>query len=358
MLKARFFDGISSVPKDVTIVFKGDSLSFEYIDLFEHSYHLTWKPADVIHEKHTHGAHRKIRHNTNPLIFLELYDQDFSELDTWLKEQSVQNRRYALFLSRGLLVGLLVTILAIFPLIYFVGLPLIADYAAENMPLEYEQKIGNEMSKSMLNSMEEIQSKSAYADSFATCYADKFEIPIKIHVVKSEQLNAFALPGGIIFVNSAMLNACKTKEEFAALLGHEIGHVQLRHTTKSIMRSVVGSIVFSIVASDFSSVAAIAAEQANRIKDLSYSRDVERSADEFSAKLMNRTRLDLNGMVNLFEVFEEEEKDHGYAIPEFLSTHPLTKERVQTAKDNAKKYANTSLPNKNMDLWFSKLKGE
>ncbi|MES2627397.1 MAG: M48 family metallopeptidase [Bacteroidota bacterium] len=358
MLKASFFDGISSQQREVVIVFKGDTLSFEYVDIFGTSIHLHWKNGEIIHEKHSHGTHRKISFKSNELVFLELYDQDFSELDAWLKDQEVDNRKYALFMSRGLLVTFLVLILGFFPLLYFVGLPLMADYASENMPVEYEQKMGNQMSASLLASMDEVKVKSTYADSFVSCFPDKFRIPVKIHVVKSDILNAYALPGGHIFVNTRILEACKTKEEFAALLGHEIGHVQLRHSTKAIMRSVIGNILLSVILSDFNAMAGVAAEQANKLKDLSYSRGVERSADAYSSELLRRSQLDLRGLADLFVLFEKEEKETPVSVPEFLSTHPLTKERIRTARRNATLNLGNIRPNPLMENYFRKLKSE
>ncbi len=358
MLKAKFFDGVSSVPKEVTIVFNGPLLTFDYLDIFEFSTHISWGTQEVIHETHTHGTHRKISHHRNELIFLELYDQDFSDLDHWLKEHKVNSKKYALFLNRGLVVTLLVGVLALFPLIYFVALPLLANYGANHMPLQYEQQIGEEMANSILSTVTEDKVKSAYADSFAAGFRTRLDVPIKIYVVESEELNAFALPGGKIFVYSAMLDACKNKEEFAALLGHEIGHVQLRHTTKSILRAIIGKIVFSIILSDFNNVAGAAAEQAERLKDLHYSRNLERDADEYSVSLLHKTGVDPNGIIKLFSVFEKEEEKQGMEIPEFLSSHPLTSERINDAKEHINKLQVRTTQNAKLDYYFNKLKGK
>lgn len=356
MLKANYFDGISSVPREVIIFFEGNLLSFEYTDVFGMQKRMSWQDSEVVHEKHTHGTHRKISLSSNELIFLELYDQDFSALDKWMKDQSVDSRKYALFMSRGLMVTFLIGIFALFPLIYFVGLPWLAGYAAENMPLKYEKQIGDEMSKSILASSSEQYERSAYADSFATCFAKKFEIPVKIHVLESSEVNAFALPGGTIIVNSAILDACKTKEEFAALLGHEIGHVQMRHSTKAVLRSIIGSIVMSFVVSDFDNIAGVAAEQANQLKELGFSRDLERDADDFGIKLMDTTGVDPQGMIRLFGILEKEEKEIGVEIPQFLSTHPLTGERIKTAKEKARELGKHKRENAQMEYYFQKLK--
>ncbi len=357
MLQASFFDGISSTPKSVELNFQGSELVFSYIDSIHQSITLRWRAPEVRHEKHSQGKFRKIIHQSNELVFLEIEGQDFAKLDHWLDQYSVENSKYALFLNRGLMIGLLLAALAFFPLLYFFGLPLLTNYAAENIPVKLEKQMGEEMAKSLLVGFEENKVKSAYADSLVACVAGDFRIPVKIHVVNSTELNAFALPGGQIFVFSALLEACKTKEELIALLGHEIGHVQLRHTTKSMMQSMIGSTLLSLVISDYNGVAGVATQQAAKLKDLGYSRELEKDADEYSITLLSKTQLNPHGIVNLFTIFEAEEEKQGTEIPQFLSSHPLTKERIKAAKKIIQKSNFTTTENPRMDYYFAKLKG-
>ena len=355
VLSAHFFDGISSFPKPVNVSFSGHELLFEFVDSTGQSIHLRWSAGEIAHEKHSHGRLRKITHQSNELVFLEIQDQDFSSLDNWLDLHSVNNQKFALFMNRGLILGILLAALSFFPLFYFFGIPLITDHAAQHVPIEIEQKMGREMAKSILASYTEDKIKSAYADSLVGCFKDKLRIPVKIHVVQSEELNAFALPGGQIFVYSAMLDTCKTKEELMALLGHEIGHVQLRHTTKSVLQSVIGSVLFSLIISDYNGMAGVATEQAAQLKNLSYSRELESEADEYSIHLLANSQLNPNGLISLFGIFQEEEKANQLAIPVFLSSHPLTKDRIADAKKEIKRLSFETAAQDKMDFYFKHL---
>ena len=356
MLKARFFDGVSSQPKQVQVDFQQHELVFEFVDGDGLSTTLCWSAGQISHEKHSGGSLRKIIHDSNELVFLELADQNFLQLDNWMEAHSVSRKKFALFMNRGIVLGILIMALAIFPLFYFFGIPLITDYAAQHVPVEIEQKMGREMASSILATSVEDKKRSALADSMVQCLNKQFRIPVSIHVIKSDELNAFALPGGEIFVYSAMLDACKTKEEFTALLGHEIGHVQLRHTTKSVLRAMIGSILFSIVVSDYNGVAGVAADQAAQLKDLSYSRELESEADSYSINLLSQNHLNPKGLIKLFKVFQEEENENGYSIPVFLSSHPLTKDRISAAGKEIAAIPVRIHSNEKLSFYFNQLK--
>ncbi len=344
-----------STPKSVSCGIRGSFLNFEYVDDFGQSHHLSWKSGDVEEMIGSNGM-RKISHKANLRLSLQFPSQDFTELDQWMSKRrvSISDKKVG-FASRGLLVLAFLAFLSVFPVLYFIVLPRLAESAAEKMPVEYELEMGKLMSQQILRSSIELKSKSAYADSLAHCFRVKTRIPIRIYVIENEELNAFALPGGYIFVHSAMIDACENSEEFAAVLGHEIGHVELMHTTKSFMRSIINGIILSFVFSDYGGISSTAIENADKLKELNYSRELETEADAYSITQLKRASINPKGMIALFEIFEEKEEESSLRPPEFLSSHPLTKNRISHAKKLIGKYTGT-VRNAEVDRLFNKLK--
>lgn len=357
MLKAHFYNRTTSLAKEVELDFFEDLLRFEFIDPHGYSRHLSWKSSEIHHEQQPAGNHRKIVFLADPSIFLELSNQDFSELDEWMGSNPAKQEQKRLLVRSSIAVTILLVFLSIVPLFYFFGLPLLADFAADRIPVDYERQMGQGMSANLLKQHREDKLKSDQVQEFVTCFTEEFKIPIKVHVIHGDELNAFAVPGGTIFIYTKMLDACQTPEELAALLGHEIGHAQLRHTIRSVMRSIMGSALLSLVVSDYGSISELAVERAAQLKDLSYSRSLESEADVYSIRLLGKSGVDPNGIIRLFQVFKKEEDKAGVSIPAFLSSHPLTEDRMQEAKAEISQSHFTIKANEKMKSTFQSLKG-
>ncbi len=158
--------------------------------------------------------------------------------------------------------------------------------------------------------------------------SDKY--PVKVTVVNDSIVNAFALPGGNVVVYTGLLSYMQSSEEFAALLCHEASHVNGRHSLRAMLRSVTTSVVLHLVFGDASGLTSFIVENADMLRELSYSRSLEKEADEQGMKLMIRNKIDPSGMKDLMATLENSSRD-GEVEFEFLSTHPLTKERVKHA---------------------------
>ncbi len=104
------------------------------------------------------------------------------------------------------------------------------------------------------------------------------------------------------------------------------------HTTKSFMRSIINGIILSAIFSDYGGISSTAIEHADQLKELNYSRELETEADAYSITQMKKANINPNGMISLFEIFEEQEEESSLRPPEFLSSHPLTKNRISHAK--------------------------
>jgi predicted Zn-dependent protease len=143
-----------------------------------------------------------------------------------------------------------------------------------------------------------------------------------------ESVNAFALPGGYLFITRGMLEKLQTEAQLASILGHEITHVVARDTANQISKEIGMQLVLmaAAVGTDASGQAIRAADVARQILSLSYSRTDEREADRGGMRYMIRAGYDPNGMVETMKILEEQP---GEKPPEFFSTHPSPRNRIE-----------------------------
>lgn len=168
--------------------------------------------------------------------------------------------------------------------------------------------------------------------------------------IRDASLNAFALPGGYIAVHTGTIIAARTESELAGVMAHEIGHVAQRHIARMIenQRSnlplTIGSLLLAILAaraggsSGGHAAAAIAmGSQAAMIQSmLNYSQDAEREADRMGLQTLYNAGFDPQGMVGFFERLQATNRLYESASPAYLSTHPLTLNRLSDMEARTK----------------------
>jgi predicted Zn-dependent protease len=177
------------------------------------------------------------------------------------------------------------------------------------------------------------------------------EYNIRITVVKSEVVNAFALPGGHIVVYSALLKQLKTYPELAALLSHEFVHVNNKHSTKSIFRQLGSKVFLSLLFGKFGSVTSVMIDQADQFKSLKYSRGLEREADMEGLTILKERKINPEGFAALFTHLKESAP--ASAMPEFLNSHPDIDKRVEYIRNASKN--STIEDNEPLKIIFEKL---
>ena len=162
--------------------------------------------------------------------------------------------------------------------------------------------------------------------------------PFEFHLLKDLQtVNAFALPGGQIFITAALLNRLDSEAQLAGVLGHEVGHVVARHGAEHLARQQLGAMLVNavgIAASDTSGQgrqAAIVARAINQLVNLKYGRDDELESDRIGMQFMVAADYSPQGLVELMEILASARSDE--QPPEFLSTHPYPDNRVAQLKE-------------------------
>jgi predicted Zn-dependent protease len=244
--------------------------------------------------------------------------------------------------------SVILSILALMVLFYFWMLPLFAGWAADKVSPEYERSLGQQMQVAYLAKEKEDTSLSRIATTFFhQLNYDKSDSVI-ITVIESEEVNAFALPGGFIFLPKGMIHALQTPGQLAALLSHEFVHARNRHSLRSMIANASGQITLMILLGGFDdNLIQMLLSGSEDLRDLSFSRDLESESDRVGMELMAQQGVQPMEMVGLLEILS---KQKGVEVPAFLSTHPVFEERIPEAKAiadqlkvNGKEHLNPSL---------------
>ncbi len=179
-------------------------------------------------------------------------------------------------------------------------------------------------------------------------FTERQDVKYTFTLLDSPVVNAFALPGGYVYITRGILTLANNESELAGVIGHEIGHVTARHSAERYSTSVVTSIGASILS------AAIKVDGASQALGLganlylsSYSRSQEHESDDLGIRYLSRAGYDPMGMANFLKALDAsaalEAKEAGQktnSAPNYFSTHPVTAERVSRSIAEAQKYPN------------------
>lgn len=150
-------------------------------------------------------------------------------------------------------------------------------------------------------------------------------------------VNAFALPGGQVFITAALYSRLQNEDQLAGILGHEIGHVIHRHGAERIakMELTQGLTGAAVIASgDYTT--AQAAQMIGNLINMKYGRDQELESDDWGVLLMMEAGYDPNALITVMDILED--ASGGKSVPEFQSTHPSPQNRRQKIRAAIKKY--------------------
>ena len=177
--------------------------------------------------------------------------------------------------------------------------------------------------------------------------SDKPEIFGGYHflVLDSDDINAFATPGGHIFITRGLIRCCPSEDALAAILAHEIGHVQLRHGMKSIEKARITGALTVIAAEGAKNLGSqdvaeltenfsgVISDIVNSMINNGYSRTFEYQADQASVVLVQRVGYNPEGLIDVLKVMEKKLKSGGI---DFAKTHPASKDRIEEIQSKQK----------------------
>ncbi len=158
------------------------------------------------------------------------------------------------------------------------------------------------------------------------------------YVIDDQEINAFAMPAGAIYIHTETILRARNLSELASVMAHEIGHVANRHIAENYNRSrTVGLAQQAAVVGAGVAGGGAAAGAANILGGLSamayinsFGREAERESDAFAVEVLPKAGIDPDGTVTFFATLMQEDK--GGRVPQFLSSHPATKERLDDAR--------------------------
>jgi len=179
------------------------------------------------------------------------------------------------------------------------------------------------------------KSKASQAPSANSHY------PFKFYLLRDPQtINAFALPGGPIFITVGLLRRLKSEAQLAGVLGHEIGHVVARHGAEHLAKQQLGASLVNAVGiaasdnPDSARQAALLAQAVNQMVSMRYGREDELESDQLGFQFITQAGYNPLGIVELMQILgaSRSSKQGGSAPPEFFSTHPNPENRVERLK--------------------------
>ncbi len=171
------------------------------------------------------------------------------------------------------------------------------------------------------------------------------QVPFTIKVVDTDDINAFALPGGFFFVNSGLVLAADSEAELAGVMAHEIAHVAARHGTRSATRAELlnwATLPLIFLGGPIGFGARSAASLLVPMKFLQFNRAHEREADYLGLQYLYKTGYDPLATIEFFEKIQAREKSRPGTLAKAFSTHPLTPDRIEAAHTEI----NTILPDR------------
>jgi predicted Zn-dependent protease len=167
------------------------------------------------------------------------------------------------------------------------------------------------------------------------------KVPFTIKVLDSEEVNAFALPGGFFFVNSGLILKADSESELAGVMAHEIAHVAARHGTRNATRGQLAQIAMipvMIMSGGWTGYAIYqGASLAIPMGFLAFSRANEREADYLGMQYMYKAGYDPTSFVDFFEKIQTLEKRKPGTVAKVFSTHPMTDDRIKASQEEMQK---------------------
>ena len=241
----------------------------------------------------------------------------------------------------------------------------------EDFTPEQEYYVGRTVGAVIINKYKPYQNQKAneYINLLGHTLAKASDMPETFNgyhflILDSNEINALAAPGGLIFITRGMLRCCRDEDAVAAVLAHEIGHVQFKHGLQAIKKSRITSALITIGtegAKTFGKeeLASLTATFEDSISDITatlvnngYSRKFERQADIAAVTILKRIGYDPNGLVDMLKVMDKKLKP---GSPDFAKTHPSPASRIADIQKDIGKYAGDKKPKARHDRFLAAL---
>ncbi len=163
------------------------------------------------------------------------------------------------------------------------------------------------------------------------------DIPYTFYVVNINEVNAFAVPGGFIYLNRGLIERTENMSELAGVLGHEIGHVEARHSVQMLERMQAAqagvAIASVLLGAQPEGLTGLAVDVGATAYFAHHSREAENEADAIAVRLLPGAGIDPGGIVTFFRKLMDEQQRAPSRVEQWFATHPLTEDRIVNTRD-------------------------
>lgn len=233
-------------------------------------------------------------------------------------------------------------------------LPTLGNASSNLISIEQEKKLGEAWLRSLRRQVSTFDHPIIEAYFAQTVYnlaphSEVLDKDFRFVVVDSKALNAFAVPGSIIGINAGLFLHAVSEQEFVSVLAHELAHISQRHyarrleqqrvSTPLALAGILTSVVIAATAGSEAGMAALASTQAMSVEaQLGFSRQNEEEADRLGIVTLYKSGYDPRAMPMMFERMYRQTRLQGENLPEYLSTHPLSENRIADTRNRATQY--------------------
>ncbi len=253
------------------------------------------------------------------------------------------------FFVRGTAVLLAVVISAVIPTLAAVGQPALPNPGNVGISRQDQEQLGLKAMGEVYKQMPVLPDSSPVTQyvqqlgkKLVAVIPQQYNWPYQFHVVQEKDINAFALPGGPLFINVGTINAADNEAELAGVIAHEMSHVYMQHSAKQMKQNVgpsilagLGQILGSMIGGVGGAVASMGGQITGGLLSMKYSRKDEAQADAVGAIIMYKAGYDPRYMAQFFQKLEQ---SGGAAGPQMLSDHPNPGNRVAAVDQEIKNW--------------------
>lgn len=225
--------------------------------------------------------------------------------------------------------------------------------ACASVSMQEEQQIGDEYARQIAEELPLVQDATLnrYINELGRTIAAAGNSGFRydFHIVNADPINAFAVPGGHVYVNRGLVEAADNMSELAGVLAHEIGHVEERHSVEQFERAQNANmgltLAYVLLGRRPGTAERAAIGVGGNLVLANYSRDAENEADEVAVPLLIRAGIHPGGLPSFFRELLREQERSPSALERWFSTHPTTTDRIESTEQMIERIPASQLRN-------------
>jgi len=204
-----------------------------------------------------------------------------------------------------------------------------------SVSLDQEWQLGNQMAAQVAQQVHFVN--DPVANNYVRAVGERIHaqtpianLPFDFHVVDDPEINAFSIPGGHVYINRGLIGAANKADELAAVIAHEESHIVARHVIKQAeQQQTIGAIGSVLLGQNPGVVQQLVAQVLAGGAMARFSRSDEKEADDLGLKYMTAAGYNPQGMLDMFQTLQSQEKSQPGKVSQFFLDHPLTSDRIK-----------------------------